>query len=305
MPRCVCAVFDPNEDYIRRFSGYIKKRDDLLFTLFSFTKRQSLEDFVNTHKADLILVPDDDGSPGLKEDLLKIVKEKTCVAVLADGQLYSGSFRCINKYQSMTGIISEMTDILSENERLTKNEDSLFKNAKITGIYSFGHLDKAAELALDLAEAGPEQKKTLYINLTRFSGLKEKLPEPPKGSVSDFIYYFKNGSGKIKDAYLNARGRLRRADVILCPQDPEDIEQIGEENWREFISCLISVSGAVHVIWDLSEGIKNLAEAFSLCGRIYLICDRKKDAARICELQRYLEEQQRPDLFSRISEVEI
>ena len=306
MPRCVCAVFDHSEDYVTRFSGYIKKCATLPFTLYAFTQTEALEDFLRKEKTDLLLIPDGTEKETLKlaGTVKKLSKADTETVILGDKRYACCSLRYVDKYQSMEGIISEIIEILSEKEKLDLPAAAKAA-AEITGIYSFGYLDRAVNFAFDLVQHSFGQKKALYINMTRFSGLEKKLDEAPQASVSDVIYCFLTKSGKLRGAYFRARGRKGNTDVILAPADPEDIRQIGKDMYSGFLDALCSVSGADHVILDLTEGFDDLLSSFDLCSRVWIICSRERDADRLAELKEYISGAGREDLLDKIQEADL
>ena len=303
MPRCVCAVYDRSEAYLKRFSGYIKKRSGIPFTFFSFTEREALEEFLKKRRVDLLLLPEDiDKETGLQEILGEKEKENMQTAILGDKANAAGKRPYVDKYQSAEGIICEITELLGLSEGDSGTGPKAFKRARVLGIYSFGHSDKAENLAIDLIRNGSGQEKALYLDLTRFPGLEERLGEPGEASLSEVIYYFSSGSEKIRVAYSSARGRIAGADVLTAPQNLEDLDLL-EGRWEEFLRRLEDLSGARRVILNMGEAFKDLIKGFDLCGSIYLIYDESKDTARLAKLKAYLSENGREDLLEIITEI--
>lgn len=303
MSKRVCAVLGSDSDYIRRFSGYINKRKGLPFVLFSFTEMEALEEFLRTENADLILLAEDEDPEKTlsgAEYAKKTARNSPEVIILGQGDPSLGKFRLINRYQSMEAIISEITDLLNEKEKLENPPAFSSPGLEITGIFSLDGPLKAADLALDLARRFPEGRKTLYINLTRFSGLSEKFEEPVSGSFSDIIYYFKNHSEKTRSAFCAARGNIFPAQVLTGPENPEDLDLLEDEDWKDLLFSLAEFAGADELILDVSEGFKDLSLAFDLCRKIYIVCDKNTDLPRINELGKYLEKTRRQDLFEKI-----
>ena len=302
MPRCVCAVFDHSEAYLKRLSGYIKKKTSLPFTLFAFTEREALKEFLKKRRVDLLLLPEDtDEEP----ELLELLNEKRTgmqTAVLGDKADAASGRQYIDKYQSAEGIISEITEILVRSGNLDGKTRAAFRRVPVIGIYSFRHSDKAVNFAIDLIRNGSGHKKALYINLTRFSGLEERLEEPQRASLSEVIYYFGSGSEKIRMAYSDARGRIADADVLTAPQNLEDLDLL-EDGWEDFLNRLTDVAGAQRVILDMGEAFRDLIKGFDLCSSIYLIFDPAKDRMRLEELKAYLSECGREDLLENITEI--
>lgn len=308
MPRCVCAVLDYSEDYVKRFSGYIKKSGPLPFTLVAFTEKTALENFLKREKADLVLLPEKDPSGDLNlmaEGFRRLSKSDTEIAVLGDKRHDQGTLRYLNKYQSAEGIISEIIDCLSETDKFAEMPAADIKKVDIIGIYSFGHLDKAVNFAFNLAGRGSGQKKALYINLTRFSGLEERFEEPPEASFSDIIFYFRTGSEKIRGAYHKAKGKVDSIDVLTAPDDMNDLTLIGEEDLEGFFGRIAAVSGADTVIIDIGEAFGNLTAVMDVCSRICLLYDSKKDKNRRSAFRKYIENRNREDLLGKISETDI
>lgn len=303
LPRCVCAVFDHSEAYLKRLSGYMKKKNNLPFALFVFTEREALKEFLKKRRVDLLLLPEDaDKDPGMYE-ILNAKDPNMQTAVLGDKANAASGRQYVDKYQSAEGIISEITELLARSGNLDGMAQAALRRPPVTGIYSFGHSDKAVNFAIDLIRNGSGHKKALYINLTRFSGLEEWLEEPQRASISEVIYYFGSGSEKIRVAYSSARGRIADADVLTAPQNLEDLDLL-EDRWEEFFDRLTDVAGAQRVILDMGEAFRDLIKGFDICSSIYLIFDPAKDRMRLAELKTYLSECGREDLLETITETE-
>lgn len=340
MPRCVCAVFDRNIDYINRFSGYLKKKNNLPFEFCYFTEREALEAFLERSGADLLLLseteeafgdPDasgclknlKEGEPSgafargggflkeeehmlkksLDEAFIAEIGKKCRVALLKEPESSDTVYPVINKYQSMEGIISAIAELLDNREDFAAAAGSAAPDMEIIGIYSFGHLSKAENFALGFLLGGPGQKRALYINLERFSGLSARFEEMPTQTLSDVIYYFMTGSGRLRACIYKAKGRIGFADVFTAPKDLEDLDSLEDGSWPDFLRSLARILETDRIIIDLGEGFRNLIKAFDLCARVYLIVSAE-DGARLDELRGYLEEAHRPDLFEKIMEVD-
>lgn len=303
MPRCVCAVFDDSIDYINRFLGYTGKKRDLLFEVSGFTKREALDEFLVREGADILLFSEDSLSKGDFESSLKAAEEKCEVAMLADPKTCSEKYRCINMYQSMEDIISDVTELLKESEKLSEKRIRAFKTPEIIGIYSFGHLDEAERFALNISRGSAEQKKALYLNLNRFSGLLKN--DGSEGSMSDVIYYYKTGCGKIRGALSRALGHIGTIDVLTGPENLEDLDQLSEEDWPHFLSVLAEYFETERVVVDIGEAFRDMRWAIRMCSRIYLIADRTSDMKRISAFRRYLEGMKEPAGAKKVTEVDV
>lgn len=305
MPRCVCAVFDCSEDYVRRFSGYIKRKKGLPFVLYAFTQKEALTDFIKSRKTDLVLLGEGCAAGGslkeLSDEIISASQNTARTALLTDKRLARVSeLACVERYTSMEEIISQIIEILTEIREIPSGCEAFGGSITITGIYSFGHLDEAVNFALDLAGRGPGQKKALYVNLNRFSGLETGPDGPPAASLSDIIYYYRSGSAKIRSAWLNARRRINGIDVLTAPEHMEDLDLIADKGWDGFLKRLAQISGADEVILDMAEGVRNLETAFDMCSRIYLICGGFRDRQRETQLKSFLKSSGREDLIGRI-----
>ena len=341
MPRCVCAVFDRNIDYINRFSGYLKKKNNLPFEFCYFTEREALEAFLEKSGADLLLLSETEETSGIsdasgisgsvegegpsgvfgrsggslneEEHILKKsldeafiaeLGKKSRIALLKEPEGSGSVYPVINKYQSMEGIISVIAELLDSREDLADTAGNAVSGMEIIGIYSFGHLSKAVNFALGFLLGCPGQKRALYINLERFSGLSARFEEMPSQTLSDVIYYFMTGSGRLRACVYKAKGRIGFADVFTAPDDLEDLDTLEDGNWPAFLRSLARILETDRIIIDLGEGFRNLIKAFDLCAKVYLIVSAAEDGTRLDELRGYLEGAHRPDLFSKIMEVD-
>lgn len=298
MPGFVCVLFDKNEEYVSRFLGYVKKKRNLFFELVAFTEGKLMNEFLQREKVDLLLL-------GEYELMAYVSGTGTGfeTVVLEGDEFNQEGYIHVDKYRSMESIISDISEIL-KNRKADEQSGSVSIKVKteIFGIYSFGYAQKAEKFALRLIENGG-QKRALYINLTRFSNLKERIATAGEGSLSDIIYYYCTGSEKIRSAIKEAIGHIGFCDVILSPRDMEDIDEI--DNWPDFLQTLAEYIEAELIVLDMDEAFRNLGEAFGMCERVYLLYDREKDKCRSNELKAYLRRLQNRGFTNQIMEVDV
>lgn len=295
MAKKLLALFDKDLDYVNRFMAFVKGRRNLPFKIAGFSKIDALFEFVDRNRVDILLFSEDSGMEYLKE--LKKISGIGETIILGEKRDAESHQKYINKYQSAEMIIEEILDSL-QLEGIEKT-DSENGDLEIITVYSPACDLRKQIFSLCIANAAAKNKSVLYINLERFSGLKYLIDTSKDISMSDIIYYYKTNTSKIREGLSSSALAVGNFDCLTAPLDMEDLEIIGDDNWKCFLNTVASLGGYDCVIVDLDEAVKKINAFFDFCERIYvptisgLMAERRieefKDYLKLCDKEKNLE----------------
>lgn len=228
----VLAIYDSDTKYTTRFVEFFQKRKDFDFEISAFTKKESLGDFLNQHKIEILLLCDGLSLEGISKENIKYIymisdhpgREKDC------------EYPNIFKFQTARELMSEVIlDYQGKEQEIT----SSYGTGKFSIISVFTPIPSAtkAKIAWSLAMILSEKKKILFIPL-------EVLPLPvlsheddSNQGLSELIYYLKDNNPSIitkMKSLLRSTGNLSYLSGLtqgldLLSLSKEDICNLVEE----------------------------------------------------------------------------
>lgn len=296
MSKALLAVYDSSKEYVDRFLAYVKKKHNLYLESVGFTDLQTLEKYLSKNKVDLLLFSKEefvDEKENKEYEYEQIFGNENIKEFVYLGKRRNSKSRIkhINKYQSMEVIISEITNILN----IDSYEESNNTDANIVGVYALCSGKKALKMSLILSGQRAVRANLLYINLDRFSLIDNC-------SISDLIYFYKTNKEKLKETLLKTKVTISGFDILSAPFDMNDIDEIGINEWPDFISELARIGSYDVVVLDMYEAFRNLEEVFNMCREIFVITDDGSEASEKLEkLKEYFLARKREDLINKIS----
>ena len=131
----------------------------------------------------------------------------------------------------------------------------LMGTAKILCVYSPVNRCQKTSFALTLGQILAEEDRTLYINLEDFSGMSALMNEMFTGSISDLLYYYRQGqcSWARLSSMIYTWGDL---DYIPPARYPEDLSQTEGGYLAGFLSDLAKTSVYRMIVVDAGQSGK-------------------------------------------------
>lgn len=306
MFRTQIAVYDENQSYVDRFISYSKKRLGMRREIAGFTDVDALINYLKENKIKVLLLSEEGINKEQEAEKIneKIIETKNVEKLVYLGQSKNihGKFLHINKYQSMNKILTEVEELLGEKE-IENDEESV---AEIYGIYSPCMSAQIKKFAFGICENLAQNKKVLYINLERFSGIVTKLGISKDSSISNLIYFYKTNPRKLRESLDETKIRQGGFDILTAPLDMADIDEIELEEWKKFINALAIAGDYKAVVIDMYEAFNNLEPIFAMCKKIYIpLFGGADEKEKVYEFKEYFEIRNRQDLLKKISGAQI
>ena len=306
MARTHLAVYDESQNYVDRFINYSKKRLGMREQIIGFTDTQALINFLQSNKINILLVSEEEWI-NKKEDP-EIINEKIIETQNVEKLIYLGERKNskskllhINKYQSMNKILNEIEELLD-----AKEEEHFDSGAEIYGIYAPNSNSKVKGFACGICETLAQNKKVLYINLERFSGINTKLGISKDSSISNLIYFYNTNPKKLRESLEDTKIKTNGFDVLTAPLDMADIDEIKLDDWKNFMNEIAIAGQYQAIVIDMYEAFNNLEPIFTMCKKVYMpLTGGKDEKEKVYEFKEYFEIRNRTDLLKKISGAQI
>ncbi len=256
-----CVIYEKNMEYGNRLMSAISKRAAMRFKVQMFTDREQFEGYIKNNEPDMLLT----GEESYYDDIREMYSGR--IIVLVDEQADSS---CINEIygQDVIGVYryqsSDMLykEVIKEGRLVRKKEQT---SANTIAVYSPVYAEPKSAFVLNLGKVLGEKYKVLYLNLEEFSGLGEILPDMEKGTLSDAMYYYRQGKSAAIEKIKGTIGTTAGFDYIAPVKCAEDISGIEPEEMLDFIGCIgnelaydviiLDISEAVHDKWKILENV--------------------------------------------------
>lgn len=260
------AVCDEEPDYTRQFARYANRDREPLFLVHGYTDVQELIRDTKEHPADIILL-----SPKYAEDFKK--QEPTGQIICLTEEEYQEEepeYPVIYKYQSCARILKTAYAIYAERTPAGIGTAVRLEEMKRIGIFSpLGRMGKTS-FALAMGKELAKQRRTLYINMEEFSGFSVLYPCEEGQTLSELIYFMKEGKKVFACKLESIMGRIGSLSYIPPVKSPAELKDIKKEDWEELLWALEKESRYEFAILDLSFGVNGLFELLEQCDAVYM-----------------------------------
>ena len=114
------------------------------------------------------------------------------------------------------------------------------------------------------------EQKVLYFNFLEFSGFRELFGQTGNFDFTDVV--LKLRSGELTTEYFwNCVYEMSGISVILPFENPENIRQIGRQEWEQFIDFMEQNTDFEVLVVDFGVSMPELADCMSRCDELLLI----------------------------------
>ncbi len=181
------ALYDSDLFYATRFMEYYKKKKEYMFEFLLFTKKESLEEYLDTHEIELLLADEDVSLDNLPKEKIKHIYRLVhhlSIDLIAMEEPH------IFKYQLANKVMEEL--FLDYNKK--KNESRTIMPATKVQLISIFNLTPSAEALAYAWSIGlllSEHRKVLLVLLELLPIPLIEIPQTSENALSEFIYYLK------------------------------------------------------------------------------------------------------------------
>ena len=267
MKKRIFAVCDTEAEYARNFMEYVSRRKNIPFEVQVFTNVESLLDFAGRNHIELLLISQEAMCGAVRDlDIGKVI-------ILTEGvrppelEAYAGVY----KYQSSSQVVKEvMACYGKEKSVLPAQTPVMKKTTEILGVYSpLGRCLKTS-FALTLGQILSRERPGLYLNLEEYSGFEELLGRSFQGTLSDLLYYIRQGEQNISVKLNSMVETMGVLDFIPPVQSPLDIRGAAWQDWAGLLQEILLYSPYETLILDIGSGIDEIFQLLDMCRTVFM-----------------------------------
>lgn len=308
MGRRLTAVYDSDPEYIKRFLDYAEDHHFRWIELIGFTDLKALKKYLDKNKIGLLLFSMEEmigQNRGFEEterecENFAAHKNTELFVYLGERRNSKSVVEHIHKYQPASRIFAELRELLFSEEAEEAEGRPASDGPELLGIYSPGQDAGTLQVALDTAEAASARKEVLLIDMDRFSLLPEIAGVSPDCSLSDLIYFYRTNPLRLKEGLLEKRKRYESIDVLRGPEDMEDLEELKEKDWPDFLKTLADAGGYETIVIHLGEAFRNQESIFDLCSSIYTpLAENEESRQKMYKFAQYYCSNGRRDIYEK------
>ena len=260
MKQIIC-ILDIDPDYSYQFMERINSRRSCPFMVYAFTSGESLMEYLESQRADVVLV-----SPELYENPMT-KKTLATFFLLMDGRerLIPEGVPMIRKYQKADDIIRA---ILKEYEILTPLYSGEGYRTEIIGVFSPLHRIGKTSFSLALAQELSRTRKVLYLNLEGCSGFSEIFGQEYETDLTDLLYFSRQEPRMMLSQVVSMTQNLHGIDYIPPARVPIELTDIETNEWQTLFDTLASSGLYDYILVDFGESVKGILQLLARCTRI-------------------------------------
>ena len=250
------ALADSDERYLKEISYYFMEKLPQ-FELLIFTRRETLYQYLESDKADILVVDE----AFAEEQLIKLTPSTTRI-VLSMGISPIDGFEMVRKYQRMD-TLSEAVLLKYAEESNTLDTVKGNSATKITAFYSPAGGTGKTTLALAMATAGAQAGMSiLYLNLEEIDSVKDIFGKTP-GNLSDIFLVLKTRGVNVAVKMKGCVGKAPSAGFyyISGVDSISEYEEINKEDMKHLIIAVRELADYDLVIVDLGSGFTDKTKA--------------------------------------------
>ena len=278
MGKAKLVLFSRDSRYADAFSEYCGRHEKERITVKTFTNEESLENYVQKEKVDILLTED-----------MRAVSE-TCngcgiIVFLSESRYVNNAeYPSIYKYQRMDIILKQIYELLAEGIGRESEGCSIGAGGPdIIGCFSPCYEQEREQYARILAEYMGDSGKTLFINMAMFTSYDSEGEE----GLSELLYYASNGEDNILSYRLPALSKhMGRYESLPGVRNYLDLYDLDEKLAGQLFHKLSNVSEYKYVIVDIGL-IGDVAEIImGYCNTVFMPVPFDADDRRVNHLKK-------------------
>ncbi len=280
------AFLDEEELYLEQLKGYLVRKKEMFFKVWTFSKLESFLAGMDQEEFDAVVMtyPFWEKTKDCQIPAKKILLwEEECKEQQAEGLF-------VEKYQSAEKLFCKISSFLWQEGQ--QRSDFPGNAAELIGVYSPVHQEEQMLFSMTMAQILGEQQKVLYINLMEHSGFYGLLGTEAEADIGDLLYDMMQEGCDFAAGLHGICQSCRNFDYIPPAVNPEHLSEISRSLYEKLLTAVKTRSGYDVVIVDFGRIFLGFAEMLQLFGSFY--CLEKEGRLNRCraeEFQEYLEKE--------------
>ena len=265
MKKPIFAICDPEPEYARRFMEYLRQKGSFSFEPVAFTDPEALRDMAEKTPPDLLLIAEE--AADAAAEILPAGK----VCRLTESREKSREQQdTVYKYQSADCVLREVMDCYHA-ERLAAAEIiPRTEECRIIGVCSPSEESLRTRFALAAGLAAAQHCQTLYLNLDTCSGLGAFFPAREAQTLSDLLYFRKDGTAGLTAKLAGMTQSFRQMDFVAPCEEDGDLDEISGKEWTRFLADLMQGSRYRILVLDIGTRLPAFRQILDACRQVYV-----------------------------------
>lgn len=295
----IMAVYDVDPFYADKFAEFANQKEKTPFTAVAFSSLGRLIAYSEQQPVELLLVGDD-----VDQSELAQIHAGQTVRLSETGIMQEDGTPTVYKYQPSDNVLREVMACYQaqpEPVRLT----AVGVKSTVIGIYSPVNRCGKTGFALTMGQILAKESRSLYISLEENSGLARLTGTEYQSSLSDLLYYFRQGlySGMRLSAVTYSLGNL---DYVPPVTYAEDLADVRAEELELLLARIAGDQRYEVILLDLGQFGRGVEKLLELCDLIYVpVKEDCVSTAKLEEWHKYLETSGRGRLWERMKMVKL
>ncbi|MDD2969023.1 MAG: hypothetical protein PHT21_05600 [Lachnospiraceae bacterium] len=273
----ILAIYDQEEEYGIRLSEYLTKKENHLFQIHVFTKKEALQKFCKKNMITVIMIAEASyyaEADELKSDFRIILSDR--------GFMNMSGYSTIRKYQSCEKIWKEIIRIVGSDKFACSTD---MKRTRMIGIYTPIRRCLQTSFALLLGQILAKKRSVLYLNFEPFAGYSRFQKTGANEDIINLMYFITNAKDKFYEHFQNSLRSVSGLDYIPPAFSFVDLAIITPEQWLQMINMIVSECTYDFIIFDLSDNLQGLFQILEQCERVYTIT--REDGISLAKINQY------------------
>lgn len=290
----IMAVCDVDPFYAERFAEFTNQREKVPFTAVAFSSVARLKAFAGEQPVELLLIGDE-----VDEEQLAGVKVGQIVRLSETGMADQKKSPVVYKYQSSEAVLREVMacyQVRPDQPPLTV----VGVKCTVAGVYSPVSRCGKTGFCMTLGQVLARDSRVLCINLEEHSGLAKLTGSVYGGTLSDLIYYYRQGEYsrmRLGSVTYNWGG----LDYVPPAAYAEDLAEIRGEELAGLIMQIAADGAYETILLDMGHLGRGMDPVLELCDVIYTpVKEDCVSAAKLEEWREYLEISGRPYVWEKV-----
>ncbi len=344
--RPLLAVLDQDETYVWKLTEYMNTKSGFPFEAAAFTSLEKLAAYQKRQEIQVLLM-DEDLETGHEEMISGLSSMIILLSDREGSSRENARYRTLNRYTPAEELITRLMDACAdlrpdesreeprtfehtpeENGRYLYDREKMPApglarekrpvygprqpgafpaECELIGIYSpVGRCGKTG-FALALGEILAEKKRVIYLNLERYSGLKDiGVVSEEAGDINDLIYFCRMDPESLVYRLGVMIRTFKNLDYIAPAVSGEDVMNIDAEEWGGVLATLARAGEYEAVILDLGICVTDALPLLERCTRIYMpVLDDRVSEAKISHFYRAAEHMGNAGLTEKITQLHL
>lgn len=262
MKKGVIAIYEEDIAYANRLMDFLNEKEEFLLEAMVFSKKESLQEYLQEHEVDILLLGEFMDRTNLKEEHIKY-KIVLCEGILVKEE---ETEPVINKYQSAECIMREILAFYVSKETTIAAYRYLpkYRKCEMISVYSpCGGCGKTTT-ALLMAQILGSKKRVLYFNLEIFPGVIFGTSPEGISGFSELVYYLKQRKSNLAMKLQTLVRKEGNVDLLQPAGHYNDLYALEVQDMQLLIEELYGATVYDVVIFDIgfiSDATMELLEA--------------------------------------------